>query len=116
CESRDRPRAQPIERRQGGAYTDSVAHRGAAQGALAPRSQAERRRAEQRAPGPPRRERAAEEAAQGPQDLRRRRAEGPRRSPEADRQPHQTDRRSAEEERSGIAWKVKSTVGKWVNW
>src|SRR5947199_303030 len=79
-------------------HSDSVAHRRTAQGALAPRSQTERRRAEQRAPGPPRRERAAEETAQGSQDLRRRRAEGARRGAEADRQPHQTDRRAAEEE------------------
>ena len=97
------PRAQPGQRRQGGADPDSVAHRRAPQGAVTPRAQAGRGRPQRRAPGAPRRQRPPEEAPQGAQDLRRRRAEGPRAGPEDHRRSRQADRRAAEEEGPGPA-------------
>ena len=59
------PRAQPDQRRQGGAHPDPGADRGAPQGAVEARPQVRRGRAQRRPPGPPRRQRPAEEAAQG---------------------------------------------------
>src|SRR5207253_607057 len=66
----------------------------------------ERRGAQQRPAGAPRRQRAAEEAPERSQDLGRRRAKRARRSAEAHRQSHPPDRRPAEEKGSRAPRKV----------
>ena len=59
----------PDQRRQGGPHPDSLADRGAAQGAVEAGAQVRRGRTQRRPPGAARRQRPAEEAAQGPPDL-----------------------------------------------
>ena len=80
--SRLRSGAEPGERRQGHPHPDSVAHRRAPQGPVAPRPQDGRGRPQSRPRGPPRGQRQAEEDAQGAPDLRGRREARARRSAE----------------------------------